>query len=67
VTGSLSVRYLKPTPIDALLELRSQIKEIKGRKVVVVTELSARGEVCATGEVVALQMPDAMKAPQAGD
>jgi acyl-coenzyme A thioesterase PaaI-like protein len=62
VTGSLSVKYLKPTPIDATLELRSRITEIKGRKVVVTTELAARGAVCARGEVVALQMPDTMKA-----
>jgi len=61
VTGSLHVDYLKPTPIEGPLELRSQIKEVKGRKVVVSTTLSARGEVCARGEVVAVQIPDNMK------
>jgi acyl-coenzyme A thioesterase PaaI-like protein len=58
VTASLHVDYLKPTPIDGPLELRAQVKEIKGRKVVVTTELSAQGEVCARGEVVAVQVPD---------
>jgi acyl-coenzyme A thioesterase PaaI-like protein len=62
VTGSLHVNYLRPTPIDAPINLRSRIKEIKGRKVVVTTELSSGGEVCATGEVVALQMPESMRA-----
>jgi acyl-coenzyme A thioesterase PaaI-like protein len=58
VTASLHVDYLRPTPIDGPLELRSQIVEVKGRKVVVATTLSARGEVCARGEVVAVQMPE---------
>jgi len=58
VTASLHVDNLKPTPIDGPLELRSEIKEVKGRKVVVATTLSAGGEVCARGEVVAVQMPD---------
>jgi acyl-CoA thioesterase FadM len=52
------VDYLRPTPIDGLLELRSSIKEIKGRKVVVETDLMAGGVVCARGEVVAVQVPD---------
>lgn len=58
VTASLHVDYLRPTPIDAQLEVRSTIKEIKGRKVVVASTLSARGEICARGEVVAVQMPE---------
>ncbi|HFD38865.1 MAG TPA: PaaI family thioesterase [Anaerolineae bacterium] len=66
VTASLHVDYLRPTPIEGPLELRSQIKEIKGRKVVVVTTLSVHGEVCARGEVVAVQMPEHL-VPQADD
>jgi acyl-coenzyme A thioesterase PaaI-like protein len=58
VTGSLHVDYLRPTPIEGPLELRSEVIEIKGRKVVVRTTLSAGGEVCARGEVVAVQVPD---------
>lgn len=58
VTASLHVDYLQPTPIDSNLELRGRIKEIKGRKVVVLVELSARGEVCASGEVVTVQLPE---------
>lgn len=58
VTASLHVDYLKPTPLGVPLHLRSRVKEIKGRKVLVTTTLSARGEVCARGEVVAVQMPD---------
>jgi acyl-coenzyme A thioesterase PaaI-like protein len=58
VTASLHVDYLKPTPVEGPLELRSQVKEIKGRKVVITTTLSVHGVVCARGEVVAVEMPE---------
>lgn len=57
LTASLHVDYLKPTPIEGPLELRSSIKEIKGKKVVVETELTVNGAVCAKGVVVAVQAP----------
>ena len=60
LTASLHVDYLRPTPIDGLLEVRGKVKEIKGRKVVITTTLSASGEVCARGEVVAVQAPQSM-------
>jgi acyl-coenzyme A thioesterase PaaI-like protein len=60
VTASLHVDYLKPTPIEGPLELRSQVTEIRGRRVVVITDLSVHGEVCAHGEVVAVQIPEKM-------
>lgn len=58
VTGSLHVDYLKPTPIDGVLEIRGWVKEIKGRKVIVASTVSANGIVTARGEVVAVQMPE---------
>jgi acyl-coenzyme A thioesterase PaaI-like protein len=58
VTGSLHVDYVRPTPVDATLQLRAQVKEITGRKVVVTVNLSARGELCARGEVVAVKISD---------
>lgn len=60
VTGSIHVDYLKPTPIDATLELKGKVKEIKGRKVIVQVELVAKGEICARGEVVAVKIPENM-------
>lgn len=62
LTASLHVDYLKPTPLGPPLELRAQVKEVKGRKVVVTTTLSANGEVCAKGEVVAVQVPEHLAA-----
>ncbi len=58
LTASLHVDYLKPTPLDVLLEVRAHIKEIKGRKVVIGSTLSAAGIETARGEVVAVQVPD---------
>lgn len=58
VTGSLQVSYLKPTPLGPILEIRGKVREIKGRKVIVNTTVYADGVATATGEVVALQMPD---------
>jgi acyl-coenzyme A thioesterase PaaI-like protein len=60
VTASLSVNYLLPTPLDCPLEVRGKVKAIKGRRVVVESRLIADGKVCATGEVVAVQMPENM-------
>jgi acyl-coenzyme A thioesterase PaaI-like protein len=58
VTASLQVDFLKPTPLGVLLELRATVMEVKGRKVVVSTTVSAGGQVCAKGEVVAVQVPE---------
>jgi len=58
VTGTLHVEYVRPTPLGVPLEVRARVKEIKGRKVVMTATLSAQGQVCARGEVVALQMPE---------
>ena len=57
VTGSLHVDYLRPTPLGVPLEVRGRVKEIKGRKVVVEAALSAQGEICARGQVVAVRAP----------
>jgi acyl-coenzyme A thioesterase PaaI-like protein len=61
VTASLHVDYLKPTPIGVALEVRAKVEQIKGRKVIVTATVSAKGEICARGEVVAVQMPEQMK------
>jgi len=61
VTASLQVDYLKPTPIDAPMELRAKVAEIKGRKVIVAVTVSSKGQVCARGQVVAVQIPESLK------
>ncbi len=61
LTAALKVDYLRPTPLGVPLLVRGRIKEIKGRKVIVETTLSAEGEVCARGEVIAVQVPEHMQ------
>jgi len=58
LTGSLNVKYLKPTPIDCTLQIRGKIKEIDGKKVTIDVDVIANGVVTVKGEVVAIQVPD---------
>jgi len=54
LTAALKVDYVRPTPIEGPIELRSTIKEVKGRKVIILTDLLVDGIVCARGDVVAV-------------
>lgn len=58
VTGSLNVKYLKPTPLGPELKLVGRIREVKGKKVVVDIDLFAQETLCVQGQVVAIQLPD---------
>jgi len=60
VTASLKVDYRRPTPLGPVLELRGRAREVRGRKVMVDIQLLAAGEVCATGEVLCVRMPEGM-------
>ena len=60
VTGSLKVNYLAPTPLGVELEIRGKVIEIKEKKVVVDATLLANNKVCATGNVVAVRLPENM-------
>ena len=56
--ASLHVNDLLSTPLGGPLEIRSTIKEMKGCKVIVESRLIAGGKVCATGEIVAVPVPE---------
>ena len=56
VTGSLYVKFLKPTPVDKPVTLRAQVKEINGNKITVTCPLYSEQTKCAIGEVVAFQV-----------
>ncbi|MFH0991659.1 MAG: PaaI family thioesterase [bacterium] len=58
LTASLHVDYLKPTPLGVPLEVRGIVKEVRGRKVITSVTVSAKGVLCARGEVVAVQVPE---------
>lgn len=60
VTASLHVDYLRPTPLGVPLEIRGKVEEITAKKVVISATVSAKGETCARGKVVAVKMPEHM-------
>jgi len=60
LTASLHVDYLKPTPLGPVLEIRGKVKEVKGRKVIIEEWIVVNGEITVRGEVVAVQVPDAL-------
>ncbi|WOV83297.1 PaaI family thioesterase [Sporosarcina jeotgali] len=57
VTASLSVNYVKPTPEGTLLKAVGTVEEIHPKKFKVAVDVFADGDLCATGEVVAVVMP----------
>jgi acyl-coenzyme A thioesterase PaaI-like protein len=61
VTASLHVNFLKPTPIDKPIVLRSRIKEIKETKVVVETDVFSGDVLCVKGQLVAVRIPNTME------
>lgn len=53
-TGSLNVRYLKPTSTLHTVRLEARVKEVKGRKTVLTCDFISQNEKTATAEVVAI-------------
>lgn len=61
-TGTISVKYLKPTSNLHPVELRAKVTEIKGRKTVMVCDVYSDGNLTAKAEVVAIRVFDSSKA-----
>lgn len=57
-TGSLQVRYLKPTPNDKPIEVRARVVEVKNRKTVFSCEVLVEGIKTAEADVVAIRVYD---------
>lgn len=58
VTASLKVDFKAATPVGVPLELIGTLQKIENRKIWVALTLSANGEVCATGEILAIKLKD---------
>lgn len=56
VTGSLDIRYRRPTPIGRPVEVRARIVGVGERKTVLECTLSSEGRVCAEATVVAVRV-----------
>ncbi len=57
-TGTMSIKYLKPTSIDKKIFLKAKIKEVKGKKTIIACEIWSGEEKTAEGEVVAIRVFD---------
>jgi len=55
VTGSLTVRYLKPTALDIPVVLRAHVTELHPRKAMVHCDLYSGDEKTAEGDVLAVR------------
>ncbi|MFW2404214.1 MAG: PaaI family thioesterase [Gammaproteobacteria bacterium] len=60
VTGSLQVSYQAPTPIDRPFDVNAEIADWSDRKTIVRCELVSGDLVCATGEVIAVRVPESL-------
>lgn len=67
MTGTLEVRYHKPTPLNVDLSLEATIEPVEGRKTIVSGTVSANGVLTATGTGVFIRptRPIAKSAPKA--
>ena len=57
-TGTLSVKYLKPTSNNDPVELRAKVLEVKGKKTVLKCDFYCLGEKTAEADVVAIRVFD---------
>jgi acyl-coenzyme A thioesterase PaaI-like protein len=64
-TGTLTVRYRSPTPIEADLDLAAHVDRVEGRKAFVVGTLHHEGRLCAEAEAVFVRAVDAPAPPTA--
>ena len=60
-TGTIKVKYLKPTSNLHPVELRAKVLEIKGRKVVLSCIVISQGVITAEADVVAIRVFDSSK------
>ena len=58
VTASLKIDFKRPTPIGTELVLVGTLRSLEGRKATITLTLSADGNTCALGEMLAVQIPD---------
>ncbi len=56
VTSGLSIRFLRPTPIDKPVTLRARVTEISEKKITVACSLYSGETKCATGQVFTVRV-----------
>ena len=58
VTGSMNIKYLKPTPNLEPVKLVAKLKLIKGKKTVLTVEVYSGETLTAEAEVIAIRFYD---------
>lgn len=56
VTGQLTVKYLKPTPLDRPVHLKAHVEGEIRRKTRILCEVSAGDTITATGDVIGVRI-----------
>ncbi len=57
-TGTMNIKYLKPTSNEKPVELKAVIKEVKGKKTVLSCEMFSEGIKTVEAEVIAIRVFD---------
>jgi len=57
MTGTLRVRYLKPTPLHTPLEFNARIERVEGRKIFTLGSLHAGAELTAEADAIFISVP----------
>jgi acyl-coenzyme A thioesterase PaaI-like protein len=57
-TGTMTLKYLKPTSNDVPVEIRATVKEVKGRKTIMSCDLFSEGIKTVEAEVIAIRVYD---------
>lgn len=60
-TGTMTIKYLKPTPNDKPIELRASVLEQKGKKTTVQCDVYVDGLKTAEANVIAIRVFDSSK------
>ncbi|MHA2424707.1 MAG: PaaI family thioesterase [Candidatus Thorarchaeota archaeon] len=56
VTGSIFVKYLRPTPLDKPVILRAKVDKVEGNRITVKCSLYSDETLCATGEILTVRV-----------
>lgn len=57
-TGTLNIKYLKPTSNTKPVTLKAKVVEVKNRKTTLTCEFSSEGQTTAVAEVIAIRVFD---------
>ena len=57
----MTVKYIKPTSNNHLVELRAKVTEMKGRKTVIMCDVISQGVKTGEAEVIAIRVFDSSK------